>query len=494
MGAMNDETAAKAPETTATPEETRPGYSPYKLGIGIGLVLTLAAVLLFLSFISLWVDRQIFDQKQWTETSAEVIQRPAVKNALANYLVDELFNNVNVETEIKDQLPSDWEVLASPATSALRSVTLSGTKKLLELPVTEEAWEQANAIAHQALITTLEGGTDNVSTENGTVTINAQAILQQAAQKLGLSGNLVNKIPAGAGTFVIYQSDDLSSVQSIYKGMKDMVWAFVIATILLYALAIMLAKGRRRRAVLWMGGSFVIVGLLVLIAISLGRTPAIGALAQTESVKPAVGDIYDIATAILGKMADSLIFTGVLVLLAGILAGPYAWAISTRRFLAPYLRDYLALSTAVAVLLFLILLWIAPVTGFRTTVGLVINVTLAVAGFVALVSITRHEFPDAEPADFGAVGVWFGERYRDTRGWIEDVTKRDSQAPSVRGGGETTTVVKTETVPETADAPTEPLATTDSKIDELERLQSLHASGALNDAEFAAAKKQVLGG
>ncbi len=463
--------APDAPETQETTEENvdRPGYSPYRLGLGVGLVLTLASLLLFLSFLAIWADRQIFDSKQWTDTSTQVIEQPAVQDALANYLVDEIYNNVDVEQEIKSQLPSDWQVLASPAASGLRTLMLSGSKKVLELPVTQQAWASANMVAHQALMTTLEGGDKgNVSTQNGTVTVDARSILIEAANKLGLSGKLVNKIPASAGTFVIYQSEDLSTIQNVYKVFNDLKWIFAILTILLYIAAIALAKGRRRRAVIWMGASFVVVGLLVLIAQSLGRAPVVGSLAKTSSLEPAVGDIYDIGTDLLTRMADSIIFTGIAVLIGALFAGPYGWAVSARRFLAPYLRDYLALSAGVAVLAFLILLWIAPVAGFRTSVGLLINTALAIAGFVALVSITKREFPDAEPADFGAMGDWFSERWGDVR---------DAVSPS-----EKTTVVSKVAVPDASD-----------DLAELERLQRLHAEGALDDAEFAAAKKKLLG-
>lgn len=477
------------------PAQERPGYSPYKLGAGVGLVLTLAAIFLFISFFALWANRQILDSDQWTKTSTEVIEQPAVQNALANYLVDQLFNNVNVEQEIKQQLPSNWEVLASPATSALRSITLTGTKKVLELPVTQEAWSAANAVTHKTLIQALEGGGPNVSTTGGAVTINARSILEQAASKLGLSGNLVSKIPANAGNFEIVQSDELATAQNAYKTFKNLSWIFALITVLLYVAAIALAGGRRRRAVTWMGASFVVVALLVLIAVSLGRSSVVDSLAQTSSVVPAVTDVYNIATELLKQMAGSLLFTGVVVILAALLAGPYGWAIKVREFLAPYLRDYLPLSAGAAALLFLIALWLIPISGFRTAVGLAINVALAIAGFIALVVISRREFPDAEPADFSVVGDWASDRWSDARGFFSELTARESKAPSVGAGEPTTTVIKSE--PVASEAPTvESAAVEDAATDpleKLERLEKLHASGSLTDAEFSAAKKQVLG-
>jgi hypothetical protein len=490
---MNDTSAA--PESTSDQKAERPGYSPYKLGAGVGTIVALASVFLLLTFVSIWANRQVLDSEQWQKTSTEILEQPAVQNALANYLVDQLFANVDVENEIKEQLPSDWEVLASPATSALRSITLSGTKKVLELPVTQEAWSAANAVAHQTLIDTLEGGRGGVSTEEGVVTVNARMVLQQAANKLGLSGNLVNKIPENAGTFEIWRSDDLATAQAAYKTFKNLLWVFAGLTIFLYALAIFLAKQRRRRATIAMGGSFVVVGLLVLIGVSLARGAFVDGLAQSNAVNAAVSEIYTIATELLRRMAGSIIFTGAVVLLGCLLTGPYVWAISTRRFLAPYLRDNLALSAAATALVYLIAIWLIPVSGLTTEVGLALNTLLVIAGFLALVSITRNEFPDAEPADFLAVGEWTRARYEQAKGFTQDVTARGSEkVQGLRSGEEKTTLVKAEHIDAADVTPTEPLTpAAPTQTDELERLQKLHREGSLTDEEFAAAKKRALG-
>lgn len=439
--------------------------------------MVLASLALFLAFISLWANRQMLDSDKWTETSTQVLEKPAVRNALANYLVDQLFTNVDVEKELKDQLPADWDVLASPATSGLRSLALSGTKSALDLPVVQAAWKEANRLSHEQLITILEGGNENVSTANGTVTINARTILSDVARKVGLSGELTNQIPDSAASITIYQSNDLEAMQNAYTVVKDLRWIFAGLALILYVFAIALAKGRRRRAVIWMGTSFIVVALLVLIISSLARGPVVDSLSQTSSVEPAVTDVYDIAVELLRKMAGSLLFTGVLVLLATLLAGPYKWAIATRKFLAPYFRDYLGLSIATALLIFMILLWIIPIDGFRDTVGLTMNIALGIAGFIALVRITRHEFPDVAHADLGAAGDWITERWSSATGFVKEHTNKPDM-PHVRGGDEKTTEVAVKT---------------GGDVDELERLNALHKSGSLTDAEYATAKKKLLG-
>lgn len=480
-GAMNDTEAATAPESNNETAEDRPGYSPYKLGIGVSLVLVLASIFLFLSFFSIWANRQILSSDQWTKTSTEVLQRPAVQSALANYMVDQLFAQVNVEQQLQNELPSNLDALAGPATGALHSLALSGAKQALAQPIVQQAWKAANKTTHQQLIATLEGGNNTVSTANGEITVNTRAILNNISKQVGLNKNIGDKLPQSAGSLVIYKSQGLGTAQTVYKAFKDLLWVFALLTILLYVAAIWLAKGRRRRAVIWMGVSFVTIGILVLLTRSLGRTPAVNALAQTSAVVPAATDIYDIGTDLLNRMAGSLVWTGAFVIFAGVLAGPYRWTIAFRRFLAPYLRDYLPGAVVVAIILYLIVIWVVPSNGFQTSTGLLLNSLLAIAGFVALVLITRREFPDAEEADFGAAGEWITSQWRSATGYVQDKT-RNIEMPTFGSGDDKTTEISKVAVD---DAP--------NKVDELERLTRLHKDGALTDAEFEAAKKQLLG-
>lgn len=451
----------ETPETSGT-EEAKHG-----LGWGVSLVLVLATIVALLAFISLWADRQVLNTNQWTDTSTQMLERPAVQAAVANYAVDQLFANIDVEGELKKNLPPDFQGLAGPISGGLRSLATKGAYQALQRPEVQQAWKAANRIAHENALVILEGGNDKVSTTNGEVTINTKLLLTDIANRVGLPQSLIAKLPASVGQMTVIKSDELNQAQTAVKLLKGMALWFSILAVLLYAAAIGLAAGRRRIAVRWTGISIAFVGILLLVLQSLGRTPVVDALSSTSAVVPAVTDVYDISTTLLKQMAISFFVSGILVIIASFLAGPTKFAVGFRREVAPFLRDYLAASTAVAIVLFLLLIWWAPTHGFRTTGGLLVNSLLAISGFIALVVMTRREFPDAEMPEFAKVGDWFEERWDDMRG----VYGRQVERFESRGGG---------------------AASPDDKVAELERLQKLHESGALTDEEFSAAKKSLL--
>src|SRR5690348_6356973 len=82
-------------------------------------LLVAASVIGFVSILTTWVNRQMLDQHSWTTASEELIQDPAVQDALSVFLVNQLYANVNVEQQLKQKLPPDTKQLAGPVAGAL---------------------------------------------------------------------------------------------------------------------------------------------------------------------------------------------------------------------------------------------------------------------------------------------------------------------------------------------------------------------------------------
>ena len=89
-------------------------------------LLIAAAVLTFLYAMASWADRQVLDTDEWTKTSSEMLENENIRNALATYLVDELYANVDVEAELRAALPPETRGLAGPAAGGLREFADAG--------------------------------------------------------------------------------------------------------------------------------------------------------------------------------------------------------------------------------------------------------------------------------------------------------------------------------------------------------------------------------
>ncbi len=66
---------------------------------------TFAAIFLVLGALAVWVNRVALDSSQWSDTSVKIIQNDTVQSTLATYLVNQLYDNVDVAATIQDFLP-----------------------------------------------------------------------------------------------------------------------------------------------------------------------------------------------------------------------------------------------------------------------------------------------------------------------------------------------------------------------------------------------------
>lgn len=356
--------------------------------IGVATVLGIVAVF------ALWANRQLLDTGYWKSTNQKLIASKPIKEQLSIFLTDQLYANVNVSGELKERLPSELKPLAAPAASALRDVVQRATLFLLERPKVQELWGKANEVTHAQFVKLIENEGTFVKTGGGTVVLDLRPMLTEVAEKVGVSTSVVQKIPEKVAQVRIVSSKQLKTMQNAVNVLRVLAVALPLLTFALFALAVYLARGRRRQTLVAVGSALVAVGLIVLIARGLIGNKVVDSLASTEAVRPAADAAWSIGTSVLADVAWATVFIGVPFILAGLLVGPTRAATSVRRRLAPYLRDRADLSYgAVALLLLLLFAW-GPITATRNLIGIAIIIVLAFFGMAMLRRETAREFPD----------------------------------------------------------------------------------------------------
>jgi hypothetical protein len=258
----------------------------------------------------------------------------------------------------------------------------------------QDAWKKANRAAHQALLKVINGGGDNVSTTGGKVTLDLRAIVAQVAGQIGIDPAVANKIPASAGSIVILRSNQIDAAQKIAKLIRRLAIVLTVLVFGLYALAVYLARGRRRETLRSVGIGFIAAGAVALIVHGLAGTAVVNALAKNESVRPAANAAWGIGTSLLVQAAGSALTFGILLVIAAVFAGPTRYALRLRRWAAPYLRDRPGATYTAAGALYLALIAWAPIAAFRKPLGILVFALLMVLGTEVLRRQTAREFPD----------------------------------------------------------------------------------------------------
>jgi hypothetical protein len=356
-------------------------------------LIVLATVVALVSTLTTWVNRQALDTTSWVNASSNLLEDEDVRSALSVYLVNQLYTSIDVGAELEAQLPPDLKPLAPTLAAALRSPAENAVDRLLARPRVQELWREANRVAHERLIAVIEDKTrPGISTANGNVTLDVHELVTDLATQLGLPAAAIAKIPDTAGEITVLRSDQLSTAQKAVKAVKKLSVWLLILVLVLYGLAVYLARGARRVALRNIGWSVILIGIVLLVVRRVGGNYLVDALSNT-STHDAVNSAWLIGTEILGQIGWAGVGYGTAIVLGTVLAGPTRWATRARAWLAPTVNTQPLIVWGGVLAVFLLLIAWAPTHALRTTWGILILGALIAAGVYAFRRETLREFP-----------------------------------------------------------------------------------------------------
>lgn len=366
-----------------------------KTPLSARVLVVVATILGIVAVFTVGARTQMLDTDEWVNLSSELLDEPSVQESLAVYLVDTVYTEIEVDTELAELLPEDLEGLASPIAGALRGPLTDGIKDLLDSDAFQQLWAEANRRTHQTMVNILrDETTEGISTAEGTVTLELQGLVASVAETLGLPDDAIDRLPEDAGRIVIFESDELDTVQSLVKILDFLAWFIFALVVALYALAVYLARDRWLAALRTVGWSLLGIGIIVLAARALAVRALVNAIVEEPAGRANAETVADIGTALLRQMGWSAAIYGVLIVLFTSLMGPHRWATSIRRAIAPALNAGTGAVVAGTAVVLLLLFWWRPGRAFEGWVTALVLIGLVIGAVVALRRQTQREFAD----------------------------------------------------------------------------------------------------
>lgn len=382
-----DESETSSTEsTTSTPRRRLPAW-----------MTGIATLLVVVSIFSTWVQVQALDTDTWVKLSDELLQEEEVQEALSVFVVDALYEEVDLAGAIEDGLPEDLEGLAGPLSAALRGPATTAVEGLLASEQFRTAWLEANRLTHQTLIDVLRDETGPaLSTGDGTVVLELGELIRVVGEKLGLSDDVLDRLPDDAGQIVIFESEELEAAQNAVKVLDFISWFTLFVVIALYAGAIYLAAGHRLRALRNVGFSLIAGGIVALVLNALATRLAVGALVENPARRSVADAVAQIGTGLIREMASSAIIYGLLVLGCASLLGDHRWARAVRDVIAPVFTASTAVIVASSIGVVLVLLWWNPGGAFDRWLTALAFVALVVGTVITLGRLVTSELSTAD--------------------------------------------------------------------------------------------------
>lgn len=260
-----------------------------------GLTGLLAALLLPLSMLSVWMDRVVTDTDRYVETVTPLADDPVVQAA----------------------------AIAKLDPAALRLVqrngrTLPGADRLVHLvvqrvvesPAFRTAWAQANRSAHQQVLAVLEGRSRVALDSQGRVTIELGTVLGNITDTLAAQG-LVNpdRVPEVQASIAVMDSELLAKVRRWYDALNTFGFWLPVAWAVLVLVTLLLS--RRRLASL---ARLAVASLLALGLFALGLYVARDVVTADLPEQDVVLAVWDVVLASLWRAVE--VAAGVLAVVA----------------------------------------------------------------------------------------------------------------------------------------------------------------------------------
>ncbi len=409
--------------------------------VGMAVFILLSAFLMLAAVTAGWMKLQLLDTDTWVATSQEALAQPEVQEALATRLVDTAYDAAQPEQRLTDALPPDLDPLAGPASAALRPAAYDAAERALAGEPLSQAWGTINRAAHERLLAVVDGSAPVVSSTGSEVTLDLRALVNGIAARIGVGPFEGDRIPEDVTTVTLPRSEEVARSIELLRLLDRLAVVLAVLAVAALAAGIWIVPGARRRALMLWGGGLVVAGLVLHVAITMGRGWVPETLAETPMWRKAIAATYDTATVQLGLSANALILVGIVVLAGTWLLGRSRPALSIRAAVAPVLRERQVASWIVFAVVLLVAMQFVPALSSRTPAGALLVVLLAIVGFAVL----RREVVRTTPVglEVGAGG-------------------RAPAAPTPR-----------------------------SRDERLARLDQLHASRVLDDEEYEVARRSL---
>jgi hypothetical protein len=317
-------------DVKAEAAEAQVRSGPGRGRVVLARILTVLALLLgFVSMLAFTLERTVLDESGIERIATDLIQDDAIREQVALTAVEQLYANVDVEERIAARLPEAQQALAPTLASLSRQAADQAADRLLERPRVQAAWVEVATRTHEQLLELIEDEGQFVRTGDGKVYLDLRPIIVTLGDQIAPIGELEEQLPPTAGRVELIEAGQLDTVQTAVRVLRALAaWLWVVA-LAVAALAIWLARGRRRLEVRALGIGLLAVGVLLLFTRRTVGTYLVDEL-TSDATQPAGWNAWRILTQALADRAWVWIALGVLVLVGTWLVGPARTAARAR--------------------------------------------------------------------------------------------------------------------------------------------------------------------
>jgi hypothetical protein len=223
------------------------------------VLLVIAALLVPATIAARYARGELLNTDRFVATVAPLATDPAVQNALAERITDQVITHIDLPALINQATTAInlrganalGNLVSGPLTDWLRSFIYKHVRKFVTSATFASLWATVTRLAHQGvnhLLTGSKGGA--ITATDGSIVLNIGPIVDAAKTALVNDGfALAAKVPSTDVSYTLFQSDQITKAQGYVRLLNRLATWLPWITLLIFALAVWLAPSRRRTAI-----------------------------------------------------------------------------------------------------------------------------------------------------------------------------------------------------------------------------------------------------
>jgi hypothetical protein len=313
------------------------------------VLIVLGCVLAPVAGLAVWSNNQVSDTDRFVRSVSPLIEDPDVQARITDKVTATIFQYVDVQG-LADQALTALEAQGLPAALVSRLETFTPSlasaatgfvhdrvAELVASPAVASAWNEALTTAHKEAVSVLSGDSNTVVVRGDSVFFDLAPFIDLAKQRLSDAGlTAVSLVPEVHPSVELAQANTLVRAQTAYNTLNTVASVLPWIVLALFIVGVYLARNRFR-ALVGTGLGVVLAMVFLAAGLLVARSMLVNAVPQGAA--PATASGFDIVVTYLRYGLRAVAVLGLVVALAGFLAGRSDSAVRIRRWSADRLHS-----------------------------------------------------------------------------------------------------------------------------------------------------------
>lgn len=290
----------------------------------IVIVAGIAGAILITANLVFWTARTVVETDRYTDATRSLIEKPSVQKAIADRTTDAIFERVDTEAILEENLPPRVKFAAPTLSQQIQTFTNTKARQIVASDKFHDVWVSTNTNAHERFI-------GAIREYKGDGTINLSDLYNKLTQRLqGTKLSFLQNVqlPSNIGSIQIIDAPWLPSAHYAVVNLDAIRYGTIALFFVLTAIIVAVARNRRK-ITLKLGVFYALLMLATLIAVWVTQVIFVG---QVDSkYQLAASDAYQAVLNPFVMQTTGLMAFGSAIAVGAWIAGPAKYATKIRK-------------------------------------------------------------------------------------------------------------------------------------------------------------------